>query len=426
MRLKIRKHRSKRKWFPEKFILMIICIFPFFPPQGLQYMIKVPFSLDMLYFMWRTIVGMMGIVLYLQNRKFHLSKGISGFALFSLAYALTACVTSIKIDYTFYFVLSVFGIACLIELWIKVYDTDLLKTVWVFLFVLFVINSIYMVISPEGVYQRYFETVQRVGYSVDLFERYSFIGGDNGFMTYGLPLWFTGMLLAKRNLINRKLFIVSVIIVNVDIFVIFSVTSIIGIVILDLLTFMMLKDRPVKLSWPKVVTIALIANIVVLGLSTTPFFLNLVERLFGKSLTMSIRTDVWKEVFRMFWKSPILGYGNADTWYNIHVGNRIYAPHNMFLTPLIQGGIIQGVCFIYLIRAIIKGREEARTYDDELIACSAMLGLFIMGTAETLMQTFGFWCFLAIVSGTKYLLPYKSKVDEMIFSSGMDQNDFAR
>lgn len=426
MRLKIRKHPFKRKWFPDKFILMLICIFPFFPPQGLQYMIKVPFSLDMLYFLWRTLVGVVGIVLYLQNKKFHLSKGTFGFALFCLAYAVTAYVTSIKLDYTFYFVLSVFGIACLVELWIKVYDTDLLRTVWVFLFILFVINSIYMVISPEGVYQRYFETVQRVGYSVDLFERYSFIGGDNGFMTYGLPLWFTGMLLAKRNLINRKLFIVSVIIVNIDIFVIFSVTSIIGIVALDLLTFMMLRDKPLKLTWPKVVTIAIIANIVVIGLSTTPVFLNMVERLFEKTLTMSIRSNVWQEVFRMISKSPVVGYGNADTWYNIHVGNRIYAPHNMFLTPLVQGGIVLETCFIYLIRAIIKGREKARTYDDELIACSVMLGLFIMGTAETLMQTFGFWCFLAIVSGTKYLAPYKHKDNGLFITDRTSKNDIAR
>lgn len=409
MIIKLAKWNSKQlgEMFPSKFLIMIICLFPFFAPASLSYTLSLPFSFDMLLYLWRTAVGAIGIALYLQSHHFRMTVSAFSMAAFCCVYALLSLVTSIKLDYTFYFVVSIAGIACLMEIWIKKYDTALIKTLWIYLLVVFVFNVVFLFIKPEGVYRRYLETYQYVGWSYDVYERVNFLSGDNGFMIFGLPLWYTGMLLAKRNLIAKKWFIFSILLVNISVINIFSVTSIIGIMVLDIMSFLLLRKKPFLLNWNKVILIAIFCNFVIVGFSTSSFLLNPVKNLFGKTLTFSIRSGIWEECFRIIAQSPFVGIGNANTWYCVDYGGRTYAAHNIWLAVLVQGGLVLFVCFIFLINSIIKGRERHRTYDDELIACAAMLSIFIMGSVETLIQNFGFWCLLGLVGATKYLKPYK-------------------
>lgn len=384
-------------------IVMILCIFPFFPPQSLQYTLNLPFSFDLMCFLWRTMVGVYGIIMYTRKNHFVFTSAVFSVLLFCVVYALLSFFTSIKIDYTFYFMISVVGIACLLELWVQRYDTQVLRAIWIYLLFLFVINSFLMYMYPEGVYRRYVETYQYTGWHYDVYERFSFIGGDNGFMTYGIPLWYSGMLLVKRNQLKKIWLIIGILLVNIDIIVIFSVTSLVGIVVLDVLTFLLLSEKPIKITWHKVILLIVASNSIILGFGTNSWIISLVEKYFGKALTFSIRIGIWQECFNRILSSPLIGYGNAKTWYSIEYAGRIYATHNLWLCVLIQGGFILLACFVFLLYSIVKGREKFRDYADGLIAYAVMLSIGIMGIAETLAQSFGFWFLLALLGATKYL-----------------------
>lgn len=388
-------------------VIVALCIFAFFPPGSLEYIIPLPFDIEWIYIFLRLIIGAWGVLMYLRKNGAVLSNYVLAAVLFCLTYAIGSYFTSIKLDYTVFFCISIVGAACFFEYYIKKYGAKVFNTVWRYFFLSFVLNLIFLILYPEGLHRRFLESRDYITWTYHVYERISFIGGDNVFMIFGMPLWFSGMVLMRQGYLKPKWFLAGLTILNLNIIYVFSVTSLLGVLVLDVMTILLMKEKPINISWRKVVLISAFANIIIVFFGTSRFIMSLVGGLFEKALTFSIRTNIWRECFELIRESPFFGQGNADTWYLISYGGRIYAAHNMLLAILVQGGITLLVCYLYLLYATVRGSKYRDHFSNEYIACALMLCVGIMGTAESLVPSLGFWALLSMVAASKYMVPGK-------------------
>lgn len=86
------------------------------------------------------------------------------------------------------------------------------------------------------------------------------------------------------------------------------------------------------------------------GLHNNELAVYIIEDVLGKDLTFTNRTILWDAAARVFWQSPVIGYGYVDSdWYNTHMASFAIGPHNYIYGILLNGGIILILVFISIV-----------------------------------------------------------------------------
>lgn len=118
------------------------------------------------------------------------------------------------------------------------------------------------------------------------------------------------------------------------------------------------------------------------GLEGNPLAVYFIHDVLGKDLTFTYRTDMWEGTSKLFFESPIFGYGVVDTdWYNVHLSSLAKGPHNTIWGILINGGIILLAVFShlnYLVFSKLPFSNDKYT----LIIFAGMACLYLMMVME--------------------------------------------
>lgn len=86
------------------------------------------------------------------------------------------------------------------------------------------------------------------------------------------------------------------------------------------------------------------------GLQDNPLAVYFIQDILGKNLTFTNRTVLWDAAGRLFWQSPIIGYGYVDNdWFYTHLASFAIGPHNFIYFILLSGGILLLSVFITAI-----------------------------------------------------------------------------
>lgn len=127
--------------------------------------------------------------------------------------------------------------------------------------------------------------------------------------------------------------------------------------------FIMSKRR--RKNWRKLIitgvsTIALTYYLVVF-VRIQNNFAKLIETVFNKNATLSTRTTIWDESFKMISRSSMFGYGAADNNNRyIHIGTFSFNAHNLFLQLLLMGGITLFVVFAFMLLTSLGSLDKCR------------------------------------------------------------------
>lgn len=79
-----------------------------------------------------------------------------------------------------------------------------------------------------------------------------------------------------------------------------------------------------------------------------------IEGILDKDITFTYRTNLWSRAMRVFFHSPILGYGLVDSnWYITNLSCFAVGPHNMVLAQMIHGGVILLALYTFLSVLVI-------------------------------------------------------------------------
>ena len=91
------------------------------------------------------------------------------------------------------------------------------------------------------------------------------------------------------------------------------------------------------------------------GLENNELAAYFVEDVLKKDLTFTHRTYMWESAINVIEKSPIYGWGFADTtWFKTHMTAFAIGPHNFILTILVNGGVILLVLYIMICSKVFK------------------------------------------------------------------------
>lgn len=183
-----------------------------------------------------------------------------------------------------------------------------------------------------------------------------FLGYDNNHIVILLPLLIFGYAfnILKFNKLKGNYWF-TLLLVNVTILKTWSVTSIVGIFLVDIYVFFI--NNKIKLrqlyNLLKYYVLAFFA-IVIFRLQN--IFSFLIVNVLKKDLTFSDRTYIWDYVISYIKSKPIFGYGIQESSIRYNISNiyQSYHAHNLILELLYRGGFALLIIFVYMVYITIK------------------------------------------------------------------------
>lgn len=250
---------------------------------------------------------------------------------------------------------------------------DFLSEVYLILTGFVIVNLITMIIYPSGMW-----SVQAIG-------EYWFLGMDNMFINYMYPLTIISVLLLKYRF--RLIYLVTIGISVVTLVSRWAATSMVGIIIFLILSFMPKKfSRKIK---PLYIFISsIIISIMLINSYSSSLISYIVVNVLNKDMTFSNRSFIWAKALIYIIQKPWFGYGKltSDNFSRmLRYGSH---PHNMWLYLLFTAGVIGAV--VYIIISCQAFRKIKRKIPEKyaVVLSAALSGIYIMGITESLAKIF--------------------------------------
>lgn len=276
------------------------------------------------------------------------SRFIGSFVVLCIILFCTSFINGRSIQASISTVTPILIVCLFVELFLR-YNTGNTITVLNFTFLIYVIvNTITLIIYPNGMYQN----------NRQLWTCW-FLGEDNYSMGYYLFTIYIAYIYDFYR--HGRAGISSVLSSFLFLFIVFRNDIVQGKIVLFaiLLLFVVLRIKKVK---PYVtLTTSFISNAIIflllmfsnLNSYTALFFQKFINR---DVLTFSGRSSIWIRALSLFFQKPIFGYGiyNGDSMEELLRIKGITAPHNIFLSFALWGGILSICILIYMILQIIR------------------------------------------------------------------------
>ncbi len=103
-----------------------------------------------------------------------------------------------------------------------------------------------------------------------------------------------------------------------------------------------------------------------------------------------IRLSIWKYALSFWRTSPLIGHGAGSTSNYTLFGIYSFATHNCFIDVLGDSGVLGGLCFLFILRNIIRSSADKKKTLSFVILCFMPL-MFING-----FYTLNFWIMLCL------------------------------
>lgn len=166
---------------------------------------------------------------------------------------------------------------------------------------------------------------------------------------------------------KKSLFIIAVSIVTI--LKCWIATALLGMVLVFLLVLLFLKDRHIKLlNIYFAIIICLVLNVLIVHLRILDSLDWFFTGIFGKTTSLSGRTEIWDNAFGIIFSKPIFGHGmavdgNFIPWVWGGIGEvKLWQAHNQWLQLLYDGGIVCVISFIaitFISYSQIKCNKQA-------------------------------------------------------------------
>lgn len=211
-----------------------------------------------------------------------------------------------------------------------------------------------------------------------------FLGNDNTttlFITFGLLflLIYATLFKNKKNMI---VFMILLILCNVVYFRDWSMTSIVGIIMVDIyfVVFYPFKNRNIKfLNINMYAIICVVFFVLVSLIRIQNYFQPTIEKITHKSITFTGRTAIWDRSLEQFNDNKIIGIGVEENEKRLERIN-IYHAHSTYINILMESGIIGAFSVTEIIILLSKKLKLSNRINR--IVAYAFLVFGIIGIVE--------------------------------------------
>ena len=332
-------------------IAMLLLLVPYYKPSSLEYIAP---AVDAFFDGWLVVASAIILALYIFNGK--LSKII----LTVIAYA-TVLIISTTINNGDYFLLAkdtirIISHCMLFELGIKYAVKNMLRSLVFLLGIECAINSITILIFPNGLYDP-------IGRTSWVASQCFFLGYDNGNILYLLPFLCSFLIYATYKKYNRIVIIAVVLLFSATVYVTWAAAAVVSITVFILLVIMSefrMQFKMLKYKYFIVAVIIVFFSVVIFRLQG--LLEPIIVGVLGKDLTLTHRTMVWDKVISYIVQHPIFGVGEISRAENTLLIGAPHA-HSFFLRVQYETGIIGSVCVLTIL--ILVGKAQKGFYKNK-------------------------------------------------------------
>lgn len=352
-------------------LLLIIIIFCFEP----KLFVKIPY-LNII-FIFGSVLSFLIIFCIYAKKQIKIPFSAWMIIVFRVSFAIQTITSKGDILMWGYMSLVLVTLALTISFYSK-YDLKLLiNTIVNVLFCWEICNYITIIFFPNGVIEELY-----------------FIGIRTRFTDLAFPLCVLS--LVYDELTDKKISFKTVLITLITLITILQlwiVTAIIGIIILCFIYFIfkyVFKKTKLNLLL-MLFLVAIIADILVVYfdfINKVPF----ISEIFGKSATLSGRTEIWAIAKEIINQKIIFGYGMADNGNFVYWGYNggtlsYWQAHNQWLQLLYDGGLMTTISFSALILFSNSGLKQIKNYKIKTYLVSLVFIYLIMMITEIYSYT---------------------------------------
>lgn len=317
--------------------ILFFLLLPYFKPGSLQYIFP---EGETLLNILRIVAAIIAVILY--TKYIVLKKKKKWFCFFcclwQFAFAISTLINGKDIRILMVQATTIITFCMLVEVCIHENAQIFFYSLFYLLFVFIIINFILLIQYPNGI-----AVAEYYYYPVN------FLGIDNllspiliiAIVCSFLFMWYGG---------NKVLAYILSIVSLVTAIITWSATGIVSMIALILLLIF-----TCELLWRKVLNPfwtyigIMIINIMIIFMNIQTLFANFITGFLGKNLSLSGRTEMWKQAVNMISQRWLLGYGNSTGHGFVFWRGKFYYTHNGILEILMQGGIIALTLFVVMI-----------------------------------------------------------------------------
>ena len=265
-----------------------------------------------------------------------------------------------------------------------------------YFFGLILINDGLMLVYPNGL----FSVTNDLG-----IQTYYLLAAKNSFSTFIFPALMFAHLCFAKNLIKSKLLFLTIILCMLPPIICKSVTSIIGILLCEMIIYFYHKIWILrsKKAWVIILFVVCIMQLIF----TYVFELNIIQyivvNILHKDPTLSGRAMIWESAHEMIRNNFLLGRGNGRNGYYFYcvvgdyVKGSIMWAHNTSLDLLVQGGIALYLSFYGIVISALKRQLKLiKTEKSAIIILALFITYTIMGYTERFNLRADFYIVLAM------------------------------
>lgn len=346
----------RRKNFIEIICLLIFSLV-FFTPRAFEFLPVVSMFYDKI-FMMQCVVLLGAIIVSATCGFKNLKNLITLGAVIYLIFGLVIAVIHGG-DYKIYVRASVHLVAVLlvVSYELRRKDSCFIEFIAWYFNILLVINLVLLILKPDGI-------GTLLVYSEDMayrqLDRVNFLEVDNRLSLPVLISIAAAYMLPDKK-INKGLRIVSLVVGGATNLLTMSGTGIgCYCVMLFYAVFIHKSKLREKLVNIKTVLIAYFgAMMLIVYAGMIPFLHTLIVDVLHKDLTFSGRKFIWAHVYTLFYRHPLIGYGNFDSGWIIKWNGIMRNAHNLVFDILVQGGIILLIGYlIFLLTVLITACDK--------------------------------------------------------------------
>lgn len=370
---------ANKRRIPIPLIGFVFLLLPSFKPGCLVYLAP---TLEQIFDLWRIAAFGVAGALYLLNRRF------SKIMLMIVLFECTRLYSTIMGDGDYWRLAvnscSVLCFCMTMELGVQRNLKGMLRAMILLLCALCAINTIAILLYPEGLYK-------------DTFQENWILGYDNVHVLYILPLLCAYVLYAnarRRSLVRKLCFLAAF---SLSVFITWSLTSMVGIALFVLLALM--NDAKLRPRWLNpytylALTIVLFAAIMLYHLPN--LFSDVITNVLHKEFSMSDRLLSWKLSMRWIARHPIIGNGLLE---EKMVLSRIHLPHchNYYLQVLYEGGAVGFVFFAGIMLTVAHRLFRSRRQEVAFVLAAYLLSFLVMFQVEAYEYLNTFYGFVVLM-----------------------------
>jgi O-antigen ligase len=210
-----------------------------------------------------------------------------------------------------------------------------------------------------------------------------FLGMKNGFSEVIIPYLLLLFISYYKKIIGKSTLFAGSALSLLTISLSYSTTGLLA--VLTFFTFILFsKNRGENIKKYKWVIIGCVCmTIALVFFRIQEYFSYFIEGVLGKSVTLTNRTIIWDEAFKLITEKPILGRGLNLKTGNILVGQTYYYSHNMIIEILVSTGILgllsYATIYLNILKSIIRKRERSEIYN---VLFSSLIAFFVCSIAE--------------------------------------------